>query len=123
MAENLKKGENIFLKRYEELHRVTIEESKKFPVHEKKEKIKQTIESIKKEIEDLPSFKSEISFHPTMPANQLTNLLAQAIQIAINDGVDKALKFIYQTGNPYLVDAFHDILIGHFIHLISNDSK
>jgi len=53
-----------------------------------------------------------------MPVNQMTNILAQAIDIALDEGIEEALKFIYQFNNPYLVDAFHDLLIGHFVDLL-----
>ncbi|MCS7200956.1 MAG: hypothetical protein NZ822_02320 [Patescibacteria group bacterium] len=119
MPGELGKGESAFLKKYQEVHGLSPEESKQLPHPEKGKKIKETIEEIKKEIENLPQVTREISFHPTMPATQITNTLAQAIQIAINDGVDKGISFVYQTNNPYLIDAFHDILISHFIHLIS----
>jgi phenylalanyl-tRNA synthetase alpha subunit len=120
MVEKFKPGEKVFLKKYQELHGVTIEKSKELPLEEKKEKIKQAIEEIKKEIENLPEIKKEASFHPTMPADQLIGLLAQAIKITLDKGVREGFVFIYnETNNPYVIDAFHDILIGHFTHLIS----
>jgi len=53
-----------------------------------------------------------------MPISQMSNVLAQAIDIALNEGVEKGFEFIYKTNNPYLIDAFHDLLIGHFVDLL-----
>lgn len=117
--EGLKKGESAFLRKYQEVHGISPEKSKESSSHfEVAKEISQTIESIKKEIENLPQITREMSYHPTMPATQTTNTLAQAVKIALDEGVDKAIKFIYETKNPYLIDAFHDILIGHFLDLI-----
>lgn len=124
MLGELGKGEKLFLEKHQAIHgkiETKLGESLSHP--EVAQKISATIESIKKEIEGLPEVKREMSFHPTMSASHITNVLSQAIQLAINEGVDKSLQFIYQTGNPYLVDAFHDILIGHFLDLILKQSN
>lgn len=119
MAGELRKGEELFLGKHREIHGGKEIKSKEGLSHfEVAKEISQTIESIKKEIENLPEMTREMSYHPTMPASQTTNILAQAIKIALDEGVDKAIKFIYETKNPYLIDAFHDILIGHFLDLI-----
>ncbi len=117
--ENLRKGEIKFIERFERIHG---EKPKGLKPHEIEPKIKHTIEEIKKEIEKLPEIQQEKEeFHPQMPISQITNVLAQAIQLAIEEGVEEALKFIYKTKNPYLIDAFHDILIGHFSELLSKE--
>lgn len=129
MPGELKKGEKLFLDKHQK-----IQKSKEIKTKETKSKenishfeiakeISQTIESIKKEIENLPEMQKEMSYHPTMPANQTTNILAQAIKIALDEGIDQGIKFIYETKNPYLIDAFHDILIGHFLDLILKQKK
>jgi hypothetical protein len=109
----LKPGEVKFLEKFEQIH-------KEKPKAEKdvKEKVILTLEEIKKEIEELPEIKREEEFHHNVPISQATNILAQAIQIALTEGVEKGLEFIKKTNNPYLIDAFHDLLIGHFVDLI-----
>lgn len=111
---SLRKGEQKFLEKVETLHK----ERPGFPEKSKEEKVKITLEEIKREIEELPEVKSEISFHPQYSPSQMTNILAQAIQIAINESIEEGFKFIYKTNNPYLIDAFHDLIIAHFINLI-----
>jgi hypothetical protein len=115
MVEQLRKGEEKFIRKFEALHK----EKPDLAVLEKhEEKVRFTIEQIKREIEELPEIKREEELHHSMSINQMTNVLAQAINIALNEDVEKALKFIYQFNNPYLVDAFHDLLIGHFVDLL-----
>jgi len=116
---NIKKGEKRFIKRFEGIHKEKPSLSEKEPT----ERVKITLENIKEEISDLPEVKSEAEFHPQIPISQVTNILAQAIQIAIEEDVSEGLKFIYQTQNPYLIDAFHDILIGHFLNLLKEQGK
>jgi len=113
--EQLRKGEEKFLRKFETLHK---EKPEIIIPLETKEKVRHTLEEIKKEIEELSEIKREEEFHEQMPASQITNILAQAIQIALDEGLEEGFKFIYQTNNPYLIDAFHDILIGHFVHLL-----
>lgn len=112
----LGKGEEKFIRTFEKIHK------EKPYLYEKKpeERVKHIIEEIKVQISDLPEIKREVEFHQNIPVQQVTNVLAQAIQLAIEEGVEEGLKFIYQTKNPYLIDAFHDILIGHFIGLVKN---
>jgi hypothetical protein len=115
MVEKLKKGEEKFIKKFETLHK----EKPEFVALERhEEKVRFTLEEIKREIEKLPEIKREEEFHHPMPISQMTNVLAQAIDVALNEGVEKGFEFIYKTNNPYLIDAFHDLLIGHFVDLL-----
>lgn len=109
----LKPGEIKFLERFEQIHK----EEPKTP-EEAGKKVALTIEKIKEELEELPEIKREQEFHHGVSISASTNILAQAIQIAVNEGVEKGLEFITKTNNPYLIDAFHDLLIAHFIDLI-----
>jgi hypothetical protein len=113
--EQLREGEKKFLRKFETLHK---ENPEIIVPLETKKKVKHTLKEIQKEIEELPEIKREEEFHEQMPADQMTNILAQALQIALDDGLEDGFKFIYKTNNPYLIDAFHDILIGHFVHLL-----
>ena len=115
MVEKFRPGEEKFIQRFETLHK---ERPSAISHKETEERIKYTLEEIKKEIEELPEIKREEEFHETMPIEPMTNILSQAINIAINEGVEKGFEFIRKTNNPYLIDAFHDLLIGHFLHLL-----
>ncbi len=114
---DLPKGEKKFLEKFEKIHQ-------EYPylqeAHPEKG-VKLTLEKIKEEIQNLPETKTEVSFHPHFNFQQSTNILSQAIQIAIEEDVAKALDFIYKTKNPYLIDAFHDLLVAHFLSLIQKE--
>lgn len=116
MIENLelRPGEKKFLETLEKIHK------EKPSLYERKpeERIRHTVEEIKKQIVELPEIKREEEFHHDVPQDQFNNIIAQSIQIALNESVEKALEFVYQTKNPYIIDAFHDILIGHFLNLL-----
>ena len=116
MAEvfKLKPGEKKFLETFEKVHKEKPTLSEKQP----EERIKQTLEEIKKQIADLPEIKREQEFHRNLPQEEMNNIIAQAVQIALNENIENALRFVYQTRNPYIIDAFHDILIGHFVEII-----
>lgn len=114
-----KEGEKKFIRTFESIY----EKEPSFKEKKSEEKVIITLETIKKEIEGLPEVKSETEFHPQVPINQATNILAQAIQIAIEEDPAEAFKFISSTNNPYLIDAFHDVLIGHFLDLLKKTGK
>jgi hypothetical protein len=118
MPEQFRKGEEKFFRKVEYLHK---EKPEIANLESKEDKVKFTLEEIKKEIEKLPEIKREEEFHHSILIDQMTNVLAQAIKIAINEGVEEAFKFIYQFNNPYLVDAFHDLLVGHFTKLLEEN--
>ncbi len=111
----LKKGEIQFLETFERTHK-----EKPLIFREKKlrERVEYTLDEIKKRIEDLPEVKTEIVSHPEVSLNQITNILSQALQLALNESIEEGLKFINKTNNPYLIDAFHDLLTGHFMELL-----
>jgi hypothetical protein len=115
MIEQLRKGEEKFIRKFEALHK---EKPEFVNLERHEEKIKFTLEEIKREIEKLPEIKREEEFHHSMPINQMTNILTQAINIALNEGIEKGFELVYKTNNPYLIDAFHDLLIGHFVDLL-----
>lgn len=121
-----KPGVEKFIKRYESIYG-----EKPSPEiisrEEAKERIKFTLERLKEEIEKSPAFEEEIQVHgapsSTSDLSDVSNTLAQAVQIALEEGVDKALNFILATGNPFLVDMFHDVIIEHFLEALVNLGK
>lgn len=121
-----KPGEEKFIRRFEKEHLPGEERKEALSItpEEAKEKIKISLERIRKEIEE--DIEREKSFHPhlsTSSISDITNILAQAVQIALNEGVEEAIRFILATGNPHLIDAFHDILIEHFFETLVNIGK
>jgi hypothetical protein len=113
------KGEQQFLRKFESTHKEQKQEFIEF--NKTKEKVRYTLEEIKKEIQELPEIKREEEFHKEMPSEQMTDILSQAIEIALKDGIEKGFQFIYSTKNPYLIDAFHDLLVSHFVDLLSGE--
>jgi hypothetical protein len=109
----LKPGEIKFLEKFEQIHK-----ERPTSPEEVNKKVILTIEKIKEEIENLSEIKREQEFHHGISINDSTNILAQAIHLALTEGVEKGLEFIRKTNNPYLIDAFHDLLVAHFVDLI-----
>lgn len=116
-----KPGIEKFIKRHEALHGPALES----PVtpEEAKERIKTTFERIRKEVEESAEFKSEAQIHGLSSLSDVSNIIAQAVQIALEEGVEAAISFILSTGNPYLIDMLHDILIEHFYEALVNSGK
>lgn len=121
MVENFefKQGEKKFLENFEKIHKKRPHLYEKTP----EERIKHTIEEIKNQINDLPEIKREKEFHHNIPQEEINNIIAQAIQIALNEDLKKAIKFVYKTKNPYIIDAFHDILINHFVNVVNKKNN
>jgi hypothetical protein len=119
MPEQFRKGEEKFFRKFESLHK---EKPEIANLESKEDKVKFTLEEIKKEIEQLPEMQREEEMHHLGSSEEkITNILAQAITIALEEGPEKGLQFIYQTNNPYLIDAFHDLLVGHFTKLLEEN--
>lgn len=115
-------GTEKFIRRFEKEHLRT--EKKILEPEEAKEKIRISLERIQKEIEE--DIKREEAFHPSVSPStlaQINNILSQALQIALEEGVEEAIKFIISTGHPFLIDALHDILIEHFFEVLVKSGK
>lgn len=118
----LKKGEIKFIETFESIHK---EKPSTFEHPELKRRISETLEHIRQRITKLPEVQHEQEIHPQAPISQMTNLLAQAVQIALEEGVEEGLRFIKEKSgnNPYLIDAFHDLLVGHFMELLMKKNE
>ena len=117
-----KPGTEKFIKRFETEHAPHIERG--LSPEEAKEKIKLSLERIRKEVESTPEFQSEVTYHGSSSTlSDISNILAQAVQIALEEGVDAAVRFILSTGNPHLIDMLHDILIEHFFETLVQSGK
>lgn len=117
MLEKLKQGEKKFIKKFESINKDIVYKEKITEIKKEdlEKKIRYALEEIKKEIEELPEMKQEKEFHKNISMDKMTNILSQAIEISINKDFYEGLKYIIQTKNPYLIDAFHDLMVGYFI--------
>lgn len=114
-------GEQAFLERYERQFSMSGERPRLDSI-EARSRIEKTLKSLLTEIESLPEIKKEIEEHPK-PISNLTNVLAQAIQQALSQGVVPGLQMLQATGNAYLIDAYHDVLINHYLSLLQQHGK
>lgn len=118
----LQKGEREFLEHFEKhshFEYLKKEETHKEDVHKK---IKEFIQQIHKEVESLPEVRKEAEIHH-QSLETISNILAQAINIALVEGIIEGLKYISATKSPYLIDAFHDLLAGHFFKMLVQYNK
>jgi hypothetical protein len=113
----ISEGEKKFLERLSKEH-LKVPETKK----EAQEYVKSTISKIREEIENLPEIKKEKSFHPEIEISDSLTILTEAFNLALKEGVEEAIKEIYKK-NPWAVDAFHDLLVGHFSELWFKNKK
>lgn len=118
-----KKGEEQFIK-YFETHPHFEKIRKKEVVEEKetKEHIKNFIERLSEEIRSIPSIEREAEIHKEN-LGEISNILAQAVYLAVEEGLLEGLAFIKKFNNPHLLDAFHDLLVGHFFELLLQHGK
>jgi len=110
-------------------------ESKDFSKSLSKEMVREAIESIiESELSKLPkesfdgtsdaSAQSVLStaYQPTWLTDQGKKqaevLLGELVDIALNEGVDKAVRASLKTKNAYLIDKLHDILIDKFYEIL-----
>lgn len=86
------------------------------------EKIHHTIEKIKNELETMQEISREAEFHPDQKQiiEQYKDILAQAIDVSLNEDLLKGFQIIKKTKNPWLYDAFHAIMADHFYNLLKD---
>ncbi|MCS7184263.1 MAG: hypothetical protein NZ866_02895 [Patescibacteria group bacterium] len=120
--EKLGKAEEQFLEHFEKhSHFEDLRKSEGYKEHPK-ETIKNFIKQLHKEIESLPEIREEAEIHH-QSLEEMSNILANAINIALTEGLVEALSFIASTKNPHFIDAFHDLLAGHFFNLLVKHNK
>lgn len=118
----LKKGEKEFFKHFEEhphFESLRKEEVKK---EEAKENIKKFIEKLSEEIRNIPQIQIESEIHKEN-LGEVSNILSQAVYLALEESPLAGLAFIKGFNNPYLLDAFHDLLAGHFFEALLKHNK
>lgn len=57
------------------------------------------------------------------PTQQTTVALEKFVQLAFNEGIAAAVQRIIQTNNPYLIDAFHDLVVDKFVQELKASGK
>lgn len=118
----VKKGEEQLLKYYETHPHFETLRKESIKEHEAKEEIRKFIKKLSDEIESLPVIKREAEIHKEN-LGEMSNILAQALYITLEEGLLEGLAFIKKLNNPYFLDAFHDLLAGHFFNLLLKHGK
>lgn len=95
-----------------ETHPARLEMAQREPVT-REESIENLREFIKEQIHALPEVKEEARTHH-IPQEELEQFLQQAVELAFQQGLPKAVAAVYATNNDFLTDAFHDLLVGAF---------
>ena len=118
----LKKGEKEFIRSFETHPHFEGLKEKEVKKEEAKEHIKEFIKNLTEEIKKLPEIEREAEIHKEN-LNEISSILAQGVHIVLEEGFLEGLAFIKKFNNPYLLDAFHDILAGHFFDLLVRHNK
>lgn len=117
-----KKGEKEFIKHFETHPHFEELRNKEAKELEAKAKIKEYIKNLTEEIKKIPEIEREVEIHQEN-LNEVSNILAQALYTVLEEGFLEGLAFIKKYNNPYLLDAFHDLLAGHFFELLVRHNK
>ena len=118
----LKKGEKEFIKHYETHPHFEVLKEKEVKEKEAKERIKEFIKNLTEEIKKLPEIEREAEIHKEN-LNEISSILAQGVHLVLEEGFLEGIAFIKKFNNPYLLDAFHDLLVGHFFDLLVRQDK
>lgn len=117
-----KKGEKEFIKHFEtHPHFESLKEAEKTS-EEVRAKIKEFLQNLTEEIAKLPEIEREAEIHKEN-IREISGILAQAVNLVLEEGFLEGLVFIKKFNNPYLLDAFHDLLAGHFFDLLVKHKK
>jgi hypothetical protein len=118
MAEEIK----IIKERVEE-KKAQIEKAQ-LPQIPEKEIVKETIsERIEDSLKNLPPTISEKFTNKPLPSTlsvsnkdpEAQKLLQELVNIAFNESIPKAVELARKTGNSFLIDSLHDILVKSYI--------
>lgn len=80
---------------------------------ETKEFLRERINELKKEILSFPEIQEEQKIHFSDSID--VDLIAEAVNISLEKGVEDGLKLVMKRGDAHLIDLFHDTLAGHFL--------
>lgn len=118
----LKKGEKEFFEHFEKHPHFETLRKEEVKEREAKEKIKEFVKNLSEEIKNIPQVQREVEIHKEN-LGEVSNILAQAVYLALEEGLLEGLIFIKKLNNPYLLDAFHDLLAGHFFEALLRHNK
>lgn len=110
-------GEKDFFQRLEKTPQFEAIRAERQP-GQAQERLKEFLRGLQQEIESLPEIKHEAELHQASIAN-VSGVLAQALQLAIDQNINEGLKFLQRLGaSAYLLDAYHDLAAGHFYRVL-----
>jgi flagellar biosynthesis/type III secretory pathway protein FliH len=123
-------GEREFLERFERQPQFERVRSQEFPSHKEaakatKESVNELLEALRQEISQLPEIKHETEAHyEDLPEfKDIIDILAQAIELTFEKGIKEGLMFVLSTNNQFIIDAFHDLMAGHFFQTLLKHGK
>ena len=99
-------------------------EKAQLPQIPEKEIVKETIsERIEDSLKNLPPIVSEKFTNKPLPSTlsvsnkdpEAQRLLQELVNIAFNESIPKAVELARKTGNSFLIDSLHDILVKSYI--------
>lgn len=99
-------------------------EKAQLPQIPEKEMVKETIsERIEDSLKNLPPIVSEKFTNKPLPSTlsvsnkdpEAQRLLQELVNIAFNESIPKAVELARKTGNSFLIDSLHDILVKSYI--------
>lgn len=118
----LRPGEKEFIERFEREKHFEEIRTKEVKKEEAEKKIREYIEKLSKEIEQIPIIKKEAErYYGSL--EKISNILAYAVNVALEEGVLKGLETVKKTGDLHLLDAYHDILAGYFFNTLLKANK
>lgn len=118
----LKPGEKEFFEKFQK--HPHFEEIQKEPHSQKsQERIREFLQELTKDIEAEPEIQREAQLHHQV-VGDIAAVVAQAIQVALDEGVLAGLRHLQKIGAPpYFIDTYHDLLAGHFYQALIKYNK
>ena len=118
----LRPGEKELLKKIERTEGFEKLTSKELTPEEGRKELAEEIKKISAEIRSLPTIEIPLQTSPAT-LERFSNLLALAVNLALTENIAKGLSLIRRLNNPHLLDAFHDLLAGHFFQVLVKHNK
>lgn len=118
----LKKGEKEFFEHFEKHPHFETLRKEEVKEKEAKERIKEFIKNLTEEIQNIPQLQIESEIHKK-DLGEVSNILAKGVYLSLEEGLLEGLNFIKSLNNPFLLDALHDLLAGHFFESLLKHNK
>lgn len=123
----LRPGEREFLERFKQqpqFERVRTQEfsSRQEAAAATKKSVSEFLDELRQEISQLPEVKREAELHhENLP--DLVAILAQAVETTLEKGLKDGLALVLSTRDPFIIDAYHDLMAGHFFQALLRHNK